>query len=97
VRPLGEIGLDSLMAVELVMNLEECFGIQIPLGSSSGAKSIVELADEIVAYVGIDRDEHALKANTVAEQHIASLDAGQRQALKEIVAGDALSAKRLSS
>jgi acyl transferase domain-containing protein/NADPH:quinone reductase-like Zn-dependent oxidoreductase/acyl carrier protein/short-subunit dehydrogenase len=97
VRPLGEIGLDSLMAVELVMNLEECFGIQIPLGSSSGAKSIVELADEIVAYVGIDRDEHALKANTVAEQHIASLDAGQRQALKDIVAGDALSAKRLSS
>jgi acyl carrier protein len=97
VRPLGEIGLDSLMAVELVMNLEECFGIQIPLGGSSGSKTIAEIADEIIAHIGLDRDREDLKAATVGEQHVVSLDAGQREVLKGILADEARTAKRLTS
>ena len=39
-RPLGEIGLDSLMALELAMVLEKSFAIHVPLAGASGAKSV---------------------------------------------------------
>ena len=69
VRPLGEIGLDSLMALELVMNLEECFGIHVPLSGSSGGMTISDIADEIIAHVGFDRDQDDAMVTTLAEQH----------------------------
>src|SRR4029079_5305237 len=47
-RPLGEIGLDSLMAVELAMNLEGSFHIQIPLQGSAGAMTVSDIADEVI-------------------------------------------------
>ena len=97
VRPLGEIGLDSLMAVELVMNLEECFGIQIPLGGSSGSKTIGEIADEVIAHIGLDSDREDVKAATVGEQHVVALDAGQREVLKDIMTDEARAPKRLLS
>ncbi len=46
-KPLMEIGLDSLMAVELGMGLEERFELEAPLSTSAGAMSIAELADYI--------------------------------------------------
>ena len=47
-KPLMDIGLDSLMAVELGMGLEERFELEAPLSTSAGAMTVTELADYIV-------------------------------------------------
>ena len=101
IRPLGEIGLDSLMAVELVMNLEQVFGIQVPLAGSSGGMTINDIADQIIAHVGLDRDREAAaeeaKVATMADQHHGKeLEASQIEALKDIMKNeDTRAAKRL--
>ena len=96
-RPLGEIGLDSLMALELVMNLEEAFGIQIPMSGSSGAMTIADIADEIIAHAGLDRDRDDTVVATLAKQHHTDIDAGQLEALKSIKTEETRTSKRLLS
>ena len=97
VRTLGEIGLDSLMAIELVMNLEDCFGFHFSLAGSAGQLTIPGVVDEILGQldVGHSADDAAL-AN-LAEQHMPKVDAGQVQAFKGIVNDEAQKAKRLLS
>jgi len=97
VRPLGEIGLDSLMAVELVMNLEQAFGTQIPLGGSAGAMTIADIADEVIAYIGLDRDRDHLKVASVMQQHAVQLDAAEHKALKDVMSESVKAPKRLVS
>jgi acyl carrier protein len=97
VRPLGEIGLDSLMAVELVMNLEESFGTQIPLGGSTGAMTVSDIADEVIAHIGLDRDRDDAKVSAVVKQHVVQADALPHETLKEIMTDETRSAKRLLS
>ena len=94
-RPLGEVGLDSLMALELVMNLEKCFGINIPLSGSSGSMTISEIADEIIAHVGLDREEAVVEK--LAGQHHGEFGPVQREALKGMLAEDVHLPKRLLS
>ncbi len=48
-RPLGEIGLDSLMGLELGLGLEETFGMRIALGGGAGGMTVTALAEEIIA------------------------------------------------
>lgn len=97
VRPLGEIGLDSLMALELVMNLEECFGIHIPLSGSSGGMTIADIADEITAHVGLGRDRDDAVVATLAEQHHGDVDPAQLEKLKGMMTEEARTPKRLLS
>jgi len=97
VRPLGEIGLDSLMALELVMNLEECFGIQIPLSGSSGGMTISDIADEIIAHVGLGRDREDAVVGKLAEQHHGGIDEAQIETLKGMMNEEARTPKRLLS
>jgi acyl carrier protein len=97
VRPLGEIGLDSLMGVELVMNLEEAFGMQIPLGNSAGSMTVADIADEVMAHMGLDRTRHEAKVAAVIEQHAVQLDDARHEAIKGIVSDAAKPAKRLVS
>ena len=47
-RPLADFGLDSLMALELAMKLEDSFGIQLQL-AGSGDLTASSLVDEIMA------------------------------------------------
>ncbi len=96
-RPLGEIGLDSLMAVELAMSLEECFGTQIPLSGPSGGMTIADIADEVIAHIGLDRDRHDVKVTAVMERHAVRLPAHQRETVKDVVLEDERTAKRLLS
>lgn len=95
VRPLSEIGLDSLMALELVMNLEERFGIRMPLTGASGGVTIAAIADQIVAHVGLERDRRDAVVATMAEQHHGEVEQEQIVALKEIMTEDARTSKRL--
>jgi len=97
VRPLGEIGLDSLMAVELVMNLEQAFGTQIPLGGPAGAMTIADIADEVIAYIGLDRDSDHLKVAAVMQQHAVQVGGADREALKDVMTDSVKAPKRLVS
>jgi acyl carrier protein len=98
VRPLGEIGLDSLMALELVMNLEGCFGIHIPLSGSSGGMTISDITDEIIAHVGLGRDRDDAMVATLAEQHHqGEIDPAHIETLKGMMNEEGRTAKRLLS
>jgi NAD(P)-dependent dehydrogenase (short-subunit alcohol dehydrogenase family)/acyl carrier protein len=48
-RPLGEIGLDSLMTLELAMDIEKAVGASMSRMQSVGALTIQGLVDEIIA------------------------------------------------
>jgi acyl carrier protein len=84
-RPLGEIGLDSLMGLELVMNLEETFAIRVPLSGSSGEMTVADIAEQIVAHVGLDNDVNDEVAAKVAGQHHTGVDVRQLELLTDMV------------
>lgn len=95
IRPLGEIGLDSLMALELVMNLEERFGLRMPLTGASGGLTINDIADEIMAHLGLDGDREEVVATTMAEQHHGVVEQGQLAELGALVTEEAQSPRRV--
>jgi acyl carrier protein len=98
VRPLGDIGHDSLMALELVMNLEECFGIHIPLSGSSGGMTISDIADEIIAHVGLGRDrDDAMVATLAVQHHQGEIDPAHIETLKGMMNEEGRTPKRLLS
>lgn len=82
IRPLGELGLDSLMALELAMNLEATFDIELRRVGGTGDLTIVKLADEIIAQAegqaGNSQDPTAAilaahHGNIVEQEHLAAL------------------------
>jgi acyl carrier protein len=99
VRPLSEIGVDSLMALELNMNLKDAFGVEIPLSNSAGSMTVAGLAEEMIAQVSLDasRDEDSV-AQAVAERHIAGkVEVEHVEALKYAQQSESQRAKRLLS
>jgi len=56
VRPMAELGLDSLMTLELAMDLESAIGINFSMERSVGSLTIPNLVDEIIAQVSSARD-----------------------------------------
>jgi acyl transferase domain-containing protein/NADPH:quinone reductase-like Zn-dependent oxidoreductase/NAD(P)-dependent dehydrogenase (short-subunit alcohol dehydrogenase family)/acyl carrier protein len=97
IRPLGEIGLDSLMALELVMNLEENLGIRIPMSGASGALSVTAIANEIIAHLGLERDAADTMAAAIADLHHGAIETPQLETLKDVVVKEARTKKRLLS
>jgi NADPH:quinone reductase-like Zn-dependent oxidoreductase/acyl carrier protein len=81
VRPLSEMGLDSLMALELIMNLEEILGIQLSPARVAGnmpSMPVTKFADEIIASVGSQPDgEDNSDAVRIVEQHIVNVEPEQ--------------------
>lgn len=99
VRPLSEIGVDSLMALELNMNLKDAFGIEIPLSNSAGNMTVAGLAEEMIAQVSLDasHDEDSV-ALALADRHIAGkVEAEHVEVLKQAQQSESQRAKRLLS
>jgi phthiocerol/phenolphthiocerol synthesis type-I polyketide synthase C len=55
-RPLAELGMDSLMAVELRLAVEQRFGLSIPLLALSEGATLAAMASRIIRGLGSDRD-----------------------------------------
>jgi acyl carrier protein len=64
-RPLNELGMDSLMGLELRMSLEKRLGVDLPLLAITAASSLADLAGRIVAEVSASQDE---SGETIAAQ-----------------------------
>ena len=94
VRPLAEIGLDSLMALELVMILEKSFGMDISLAGSS-ALTVLGIADEIIAHVNVGSRREEAVVTTLAEQHAEKVEPGQIETMKGMLSDKSQKAQRL--
>ena len=86
-QPLSEIGLDSLMAVELGLGLEERFVLNAPLTATASSFSVNELADHIIGLAtGSLSDDEAVTRQMI-QRHLGadalSEVAASPEALKE--------------
>ena len=73
------------------------FGIHIPLSGSSGAMTISDIADEVIAHVGLERDRDDAMVATLAEQHHGQVEPAQLEVLRDMVSKETHTAKRLLS
>ena len=69
-RPLAEIGLDSLMALELGLNLQESLGFRLTLAGSTGQMTIAALTQEIIAQASQKPREEEGAATVVMLAHV---------------------------
>lgn len=67
-RPLAELGMDSLMAVELRLAVEQRFGISIPLLALSEGATLTAMAGRIVRGLGSESEAPADEKAQIAER-----------------------------
>jgi phthiocerol/phenolphthiocerol synthesis type-I polyketide synthase C len=91
VRPLSDIGLDSLMALEFAMNLEDTFGIHIALTSGVGELTVGSLANEIMAQLNLDDTPADTMVKTITEHHVSKAAPHELAILEEIVSDQKIS------
>ena len=68
-HPLSEMGIDSLMAVELQIGINMKFGIEFPVLDLMRGESIIDLAHELLTLMKIPLKDSAQEANS---QHSSS-------------------------
>ena len=74
-KPLSEIGLDSLMGVELSLTIDARFGMAVPVSGSSGAFNVMDLAGHVLA-AAVQSDEDFALAEGLAKRHLGEADWG---------------------
>ncbi len=70
--PLSEIGLDSLMAVELGLGLEERFILNAPISATASSFTVNELADHIIGLATGTLSEDEALTRTMMERHLGT-------------------------
>lgn len=94
-RSLFDLGMDSLMGVELMMGIEERFGITIPMMALTGGPSIQRISERLVKQLmsgeqaGVEPQAQQVRdtLSNLAEQHAEALTEQEVQALSEDIAG----------
>ena len=81
--PLAEIGLDSLMAVELALGLEERFVLAAPLTATASTFSVNELADHIIGLATGSLSEDEAITRQMIQRHLG--DGAAAEAAREDV------------
>lgn len=79
-RPLSEIGMDSLMALELRMAAEQRLGVDIPLMSIANGATLADIAGRVTSRVLGDDGDSGVSAEmeTITQQHIDEATAGSQ-------------------
>jgi NADPH:quinone reductase-like Zn-dependent oxidoreductase/short-subunit dehydrogenase/acyl carrier protein len=72
-KPLSEIGLDSLMGVELTLALEGRLGLDSPLGEAAGAFNVTELALRILESQ-LSGDHNFIVSEGLAQRHLGGAE-----------------------
>lgn len=70
--PLSEIGLDSLMAVELGLGLEERFILNAPISATASSFTVNELADHVIGLATGTLSEDEALTRTMMERHLGT-------------------------
>jgi len=95
-RPLQELGLDSLMSVELVVALEERFGIRLPVMELSESSSIDKLSVRLLELLrGEAGNGEEQLAQSVLARHGSELSAEQVAELNAELADASVAPNRL--
>jgi phthiocerol/phenolphthiocerol synthesis type-I polyketide synthase C len=86
VRQLSEIGLDSLMGVELGASLQERFALDAPPAGLSSGMTVNELSESLIQAVSAPMDEAAGVAMSLVSKHVGGeVDAQMIAPLKELI------------
>lgn len=86
VRQLSEIGLDSLMGVELGASLQERFALDAPPAGLSSGMTVTELSESLIQAVSAPMDETAGVAMSLVAKHVGGeVDAQMIAPLKELI------------
>ncbi|PQO43784.1 type I polyketide synthase [Blastopirellula marina] len=85
-KPLADMGLDSLMGIELKNGLESELDIEIPLESFSAETTVNSLATAVQAVLGVEGD--VASEATGGEAPAAQAKAQQKRSIDEIGPGD---------
>ncbi len=78
-RPLDELGLDSMMSLDLRMSIEKRFGIELPVMAISAGVSVNELAARLIASLRTGERQPEDASQQIMQRHgiqDASLAAG---------------------
>ncbi len=102
-RSLFDLGMDSLMGVELMMGIEERFGITIPMMALSGGPSIQRIAERLIKQLMTAEQGGEMSGATqvhetlsgLAEQHAEELSEEDVRKLSEDLAGQSGKSGRL--
>ncbi|MFD0938428.1 SDR family NAD(P)-dependent oxidoreductase, partial [Methylobacterium trifolii] len=98
VRQLSEIGLDSLMGVELGASLQERFGLDSPPAGLSSGMTVNELSESLIQAVSAPMDEAAGVALSLASKHVGTeVDAAALAPFKDLVEQKSLETKEILS
>ncbi|SDR44876.1 type I polyketide synthase [Pseudovibrio sp. Tun.PSC04-5.I4] len=89
-RPLAELGMDSLMGLELRMGVKKRFDLEIPLTSISGGTCLDDFATQILQKLRKrEIGEHSKEDGShsvLASQHLSNdLDEGQQSVVRDIL------------
>ena len=97
VRQLSEIGLDSLMGVELGASLQERFALDAPPSGISSGLTVNELSETLIQSVSAPVDEAAGVALTLAQKHLGSeVGADTLEPFKTLVEEKSLEIKEIT-
>ena len=70
--PLSEIGLDSLMAVELALGLETRFALEAPWSTTASSFTVNEFADHVIGLATGSLSENEATTRTMVERHLGA-------------------------
>jgi acyl carrier protein len=89
-RPITELGMDSLMGVELGLTLQESLGSDLPVTAVSDGLSIAQIADRIVTHLHEESGtESPLSAHQSANQSLIKQHLNSDNAPRPVPAGGA--------
>lgn len=72
-RPLAEIGMDSLMGMELRISAKQKLGVDIPMASVADGTAIFDIASKVVERIrNGSGEELTSKDEALAQQHVSS-------------------------
>ncbi|GJE55533.1 L-threonine 3-dehydrogenase [Methylobacterium thuringiense] len=94
-RQLSEIGLDSLMGVELGASLQERFALDAPPAGISSGLTVNELADTLIQAVATPVDESAGASLVLAQKHLGDIDAKMLVPFQDLVEQNTLDIKEI--
>ena len=95
VRQLSEIGLDSLMGVELGTSLQERFALDAPPAGISSGLTVNELSETLIQSISAPVDEAAGVALSLAQKHVGDIDAEKLEPFKTLVEQNSLEIKEI--